>query len=348
MTVAADRVNAMMRARLRSAAIAAVLLVTLAGCGGAAGADGERDTTPLKALAEQTLGALEGVGSVTVGQTQLGAGAAPSPPGGDAPDAPEMTAPGSSSLPPDEDEYEGPNRSDPDLWAIAIGVSLLETATVEQAVAVTDATWDFSRAHAGEGSWHAHVTLGGGEPNESDLVALPRVQVRAFPAEASPGDSMRAAFAGAAVEGVASVAIGTGWPEVQLVDATAFAPAHTALRELPPFTQGARYATPDGRLILVDVPERITAEALEAIAQVAADHPTADVALEAGYDGPRWPQLYMNRVPDSELDGLLAFLNDPRLADADPEGYPIKYAIRSFTESGSTDTEGALGAVPLQ
>lgn len=306
---------------------AAVLALGLSGCAGSAGGSTseEADTAALSTLAEDTLGALPGVESVSVGQEPVG----PNP-----------------SLDPDKPAQEI-DPGDPNQWDIRISVRLEDTIDVSQAVEVGEATYEFSRAHSGGGRWVAHLTMGGGELDERDMVALPRVQTRVFPADTFPADSVRAAFAGAGIEGVTSVAVGSGWPSVTLADAEAFAPAHATLRGLPPFTEGARYSTFDGRLILVDVPERVNPEALEAIAGLAVKHPQAEFALEASYDGPRWPQLYVNRIAQAELDGLLATLNDPALADADPEGYPLEYFVRSFTDAGSVDTGGALGGVPV-
>jgi len=313
-----------MRAKFVSAVAAGLALaVVLSGCGGDASdaRSAEEEVTPLWVLAEETLGDLAGVDSVRVGHTP--------------------------SDPTTDGTQQEIDPSDPDLWNIDIAVHLNETVDVAQAVAVGEATLEFSEKHAGAGRWSAHLTMGGGGLDESDLVTPPRVQVRLYPHTTAPADSIPAAFAGASIDGVTSVAIGDGWPTVHLADATAFAPAHAALQNLPPFTEGARYSTPDGRLVLVDVPERVSAEALVAIARLAVEHPQADFALEAGYDGPRWPQLYVNRIAEAELDGLLAALNDPALADADPEGYPLEYFVRSFTDEGSLDVGGALGAVPV-
>lgn len=294
--------------RLGRAASVLALALIVSGCA-SAGAGVEEDAPPFWEVADDTISALDGVTNVLVGRT-------PITPGNDDADPTDLA-----------------------LWDVAIGVTLEDTIDVERAVAVTEAVHDYSAEVASPGRWSAEVHLRGAEAGAEDNVNAPILQVSVYPSEDSPGDSIRALFTARSAPGVVSVATGEGWPTVIVTDAAAFAPAHATLRILKPFSEGARYSTPDGRVILTDVPERITPESLAAIARL---------AVEAGHDGPRWPQLYVNRIGAAELEAFLAALNDPAMAHADPEGYPIEYFVRSFTDTGTVDSGGALGGVPLQ
>ncbi len=148
---------------------------------------------------------------------------------------------------------------------------------------------------------------------------------------------------------VVRVAVIDGWPNVVLGSLDTFASSFRTLSELPQFAEGATYSYigEQPRLHVVHLPERMSAEAIEAVIRIAVENPESEVELQSlTTPGNRWPELWVARLTEEQRARVDAQLRDPSLADADPEGYPIPFQLSVLGPNGPELSWGTFGDVP--
>lgn len=303
----------------------ASLVVGLSGCAllpRTSGADGERPT--IATHAQRELGSLAGVGMVSVAQTSLDSGAEPSAVWGDDP-------------------------LDPDRWSIDLEVTVLLGSTDDEVVAAAEAVADYSESHVGSGPWTARVrvvdlslTL------DPDVEYTPPVRVDVYPETVRRplGESVRSALAAKELPEVRSVALVDGLPWVQTADAGAMTAVYAGLRESPLWEAGGSLQSTDGRVRIMDVPERQSPAGVDAILAAAAAFPAAQFWLEAPTVGPRWPVLYIDQVSEEEAAAITAIFVAPSMAAANTDTFVLPFTIRATGASGPVDSTGTFGGVP--
>lgn len=283
--------------------------------------------TTLAGWAEHELGPLPGVDRVEASQYSVSIGAAESS-DGTAEDAADLL--------------------DADLYSIDLDVVVDPQITADEIAAVALATFAFSEAHAGEGTWAARVTIAGPETPDADTdsVASEPLRVDVYPAAGdSVGETARAALEATTIASVASVMV-VGLPSIQVTDAADLGAALDAVERLAFWTQGGNVGTVDGRVRLADVPELITGAGLHAIIDAALAHPGAQFWLEAANVGPRYPELYIDGVTADEAASIAARFLDPAMASATASAYVLEFNIRVSGAEGAVDTYGTFGGVP--
>jgi hypothetical protein len=140
-----------------------------------------------------------------------------------------------------------------------------------------------------------------------------------------------------------------GWPTVRLASLDTFAATFRTLSALPQFADGATYAYAGEvpKLHIVHIPERMTAEAIEAVIRIAVENPESEVELQSlTSEGNRWPELWVARLTEEQRARVDAQLRDPALADADPEGYSIPFQLSVLGPGGAELSWGTFGDVP--
>jgi hypothetical protein len=140
-----------------------------------------------------------------------------------------------------------------------------------------------------------------------------------------------------------------GWPSVQLASLETFASTFRVLSALPQFADGATYSYLGElpRLHVVHIPERMSAEAIEAVIRIAVENPECEVELQSlTSEGNRWPELWVARLTEEQRARVDAQLRDPELADADPEGYSIPFQLSVLGPGGPELSWGTFGDVP--
>jgi hypothetical protein len=140
-----------------------------------------------------------------------------------------------------------------------------------------------------------------------------------------------------------------GWPSVQLASLETFASTFRVLSALPQFADGATYSYLGElpRLHVVHIPERMSAEAIEAVIRIAVENPECEVELQSlTSEGDRWPELWVARLTEEQRARVDAQLRDPELADADPEGYSIPFQLSVLGPGGPELSWGTFGDVP--
>jgi hypothetical protein len=147
--------------------------------------------------------------------------------------------------------------------------------------------------------------------------------------------------------GVRSTVVSGGWGTVRIDPAVDFGETFGEIAATYPFSDGASYSEGSGEhLMIVHVPERTTVEAIQTIAGIAADYPTAEFILQSPTEGPMWPKLLVAHLDADEGASLDARLRGPDLADADPEGFAQEFQLTVVGPDGPTYIAGTLGDVP--
>ena len=266
-------------------------------------------------LAVEALGDLPGVALVGLTQTPIG----------------------------DTDE---PDPSNPDLWDIALAVTVTEQATTDEVVAVAEATADFSTEHAGEGSWVAGVGIENidHEPDD-DMPSRSPAEFEVYPdVRVSAGADAREIIELLGQPGVERVAIAEGFPSVTVATAADLAAAREFAAGLVLWRDGGSIWAEDGRVRLMDVPERLTDEGMNLIIATSIAYPTAQFWLEALRVGPRWPRLYIDHVTTEDAAAITAQLTDPAQPAAMVNEYELEFVIRANAVDGTTvDSGGVFG-----
>ena len=140
-----------------------------------------------------------------------------------------------------------------------------------------------------------------------------------------------------------------GWPTVRLGSLETFVATFRTLSALPAFAKGATYdyAGEVPRLHVVHIPERMSAEAIEAVIRIAVENPESEVELQSlTSEGSRWPELWVAHLTEDQRARVDAQLRDPSLADADPEGYSIPFQLSVLGPTGPELSWGTFGDVP--
>jgi hypothetical protein len=207
---------------------------------------------------------------------------------------------------------------------------------------------------AEEASWPGSVTFtraGAGYDPETDITSPPRWSQDVYPGDPDETEAtLTLVLALEKLPDVVSTGISAeGWPTVILGSLETFASTFRTLSALPAFAGGATYSyigeVP--RLSIVHIPERMSAEAIEAVIRIAVENPECEVELQSlTSEGNRWPELWVARLTEEQRARVDAQLRDPALADADPEGYSIPFQLSVLGPNGPELSWGTFGDVP--
>lgn len=209
--------------------------------------------------------------------------------------------------------------------------------------ALAEATADF----------HGPVRL---EARSSDMVVLDAEVTPPFAwqidvSAVEPDDletSLESTLAAAEVPGAVGVGVDDGWGHVTVERMEQFEDVFESLSR-GVFRHGATYTLQalTERLRIVHVPTRTSAEAISEIISIAEEYPEAEVLLEAMTSGAQWPVLYISHLTPPQQQEIADRLRDPRLADADVDGFPLEFVLGSIGETGVTYVNGTFGGVPV-
>ncbi len=207
---------------------------------------------------------------------------------------------------------------------------------------------------ADEAAWAGTVTfvrgVGGLDP-ETDMTVLPPWDQDVYPGDPDEiAETLGLVLALEKTPDVASVDVSEdGWPTVRLSSLDSFAATFRVLSVLPAFADGATYAYVGelAKLYVVHLPERMSAEAIEAVIRIAVENPESEVELQSlTSPGNRWPELWVAHLTEEQRARVDAQLRDPALADADPEGYSIPFQLSVLGPNGPELSWGTFGDVP--
>jgi hypothetical protein len=190
--------------------------------------------------------------------------------------------------------------------------------------------------------------VGEGLPTEGDMLPVEPWSVDVLPA--APEEVERRLTGALEVEALGlgtSLFVGSDWPSVMIDPAADFGEAFARIAETDLFTDGGTYRSGSGEhLTIVHVAERTTVEAVQTIAAIASDYPTAEFILQATEEGPQWPHLLVAGLDAQQGAALDVRLREPDLADADPEGFAQQFQLTVTGPDGPTYIAGTLGDVP--
>lgn len=135
------------------------------------------------------------------------------------------------------------------------------------------------------------------------------------------------------------------WPSMIIRDLDGFLPAFERAAELDLYAEGGTFSLlGEGRLGVVWVPHRYTRELVEAVVQLAAELPDAELLVQATTAEPQWPKLYIARLTAEQAAMIEARLRDPALADVGVDGVPVPFQLGVLGPDGTTHLEGDIGA----
>ncbi|GAA1467247.1 hypothetical protein [Microbacterium thalassium] len=183
---------------------------------------------------------------------------------------------------------------------------------------------------------------------DGEVTAPPKWLIEVYPADHDELTALLAkVFEVAAVPGTTGISLDGEWPTVTVLDMSDLEWVFTTVRELPLFADGGTYTllAADDRLTIVHVPARMSDEAVREVIRIALEHPESRVLLEAATESPHNPTLYVSGLTADAVAELDERLSDPRLADADVDGYPVSYVLSSDGEDGTEFTSGTFGGV---
>jgi len=186
---------------------------------------------------------------------------------------------------------------------------------------------------------------------ETDMTVLPPWDQDVYPGDPDEiAETLGLVLALEKTPDVASVDVSEdGWPTVRLSSLDSFAATFRVLSVLPAFADGATYAYVGElpKLYVVHLPERMSAEAIEAVIRIAVENPESEVELQSlTSPGNRWPELWVAHLTEEQRARVDAQLRDPALADADPEGYSIPFQLSVLGPNGPELSWGTFGDVP--
>lgn len=183
---------------------------------------------------------------------------------------------------------------------------------------------------------------------DGEVSSPPKWSVQVYPADAAAVTTLLGrVFEVAAVPGTTGISIDDDWPTVTVLDMADLEWVFTTVRELPLFADGGTYTLLPGdeRLTIVHVPTRMSDEAVREVIRIALTHPESAVLLEAATEPPHNPTLYVSGLTAEAVAELDERLSDPRLADADVDGYPVSYVLSSDGDDGAEYISGTFGGV---
>lgn len=288
--------------------IGVVVALLLTGCSSGSGDD--RDTSvSLEQLATEELGAIPGVDEVRAAQTAI--------------------------------DPEAVDRSDPDLWSLDVHVSLASSTTAGRAGEAAEAVRAFMERHHGEARWTAQLSIGESLTGD-DMSSESLLQVELWPeVRTSASVDTEDLLAMSSMNGVAHAATAVGNFELRATSAAELPDLMVALRATPAWSDGGSVHAEEGRVRIMDVPDRVTDAQLQAIIAIAIAYPAADLEISTPAEGDRQPVLFLNRFSQAEADAVVATLTDPALAHTSDDGYQLTFALRSDTG----DRTGTVGVV---
>ena len=212
------------------------------------------------------------------------------------------------------------------------------------------ATAEETHALATEARFPAEIwitRIGGGYNPDLDVTTQPPWTFPVYPGEIEPTlATVTGVLDVEEIAGTSGLTVIDGWPYVTIADITEFASVFDAVSATSLFASGGTYSTGSDHLQIVHVPTRTSAEAIHAIVDIAVNHPTAEVLLQATTAGPQWPQLYVARLSTDEAAAIDARLRSPALADTDPDGHPQRFQLSVIGPDGPVYTLGTFGNVP--
>ncbi len=232
--------------------------------------------------------------------------------------------------------------------SVDLAVVMDAESTVDQVGVAAEEAQTFSEENAAEIRWTTHLYVG--EPtatSAADQLGGAPLQIEVYPAvHASASADARAAWAVVHIKGVHSVAIARGTPYVTTTSVKALASVLEKVRTSPLWTDGGSMQADNGRVRLMDAPERTTLAQLAAIVDTAEAHPTGEFWLEAAATGDRWPELYVNRVSESESTDIIRRFAAQTLRSVSDDDYQLEYTMRAYSDvdpNKQIDTTGVVG-----
>ena len=242
-----------------------------------------------------------------------------------------------------------PDPMNPDLWNIALEVTVTEQATIDEVAAVAEASADFSEKYAGESLWVANVAVENidHEPDD-DLPSQSPARFEVYPSvRVSAAADAREIMGLLALPGVTSVVLADGFPYLTVEGASDLATALALASGLELWHNGGSIWAEGGRVRLMDVPERLTDDGMNLIIATSIAYPAAQFWLEAMTVGPRWPRLYIDQVTTEAAAAITAGLTDPAMPTAMVNEYELEFVIRANAADGTTvDSGGVVGSRP--
>lgn len=207
---------------------------------------------------------------------------------------------------------------------------------------------------ADEANWPGSVTFtreAAGPDPDTDIAPLTPWSQDVYPGDPDEIEAtLRLVLTLEKLPDVVSTGISTeGWPTVVLGSLDTFASTFRTLSAVPAFADGATYSYVGEvpKLHVVHIPERMSAEAVEAVIRIAVENPESEVELQSlTSEGNRWPELWVARLTEEQRARVDAQLRDPALADADPEGYSIPFQLSVLGPNGPELSWGTFGDVP--
>lgn len=184
---------------------------------------------------------------------------------------------------------------------------------------------------------------------DPEVAPLPKWEVSLEPGGSEQFVSALAGtLAAAAVPGATRVVAAAGWHYVTVESLEQFEDVFTQVSSTALFERGGTYTlqAQEEHLRIVHIPSRTTDEAIVEVIRIARDYPSAEVLLEAQTSGDQYPVLYVSRLTPEEAQEVDGRLRDPRLADADVDGYALEYILGSLGADGMTYAGGTFGGVP--
>lgn len=224
---------------------------------------------------------------------------------------------------------------DPDE-SVTLGVTMADTATVEQVEQIAEAVQAFCTEYAVPGQWTAGVgfELIDQEPDD-DLPAQDHSGFPVYPEAVDAADFM--AVKGA--PGVRSALFGSGFPFVTVASASDLLPTHELLNGMPLWQQGGTLWAENGRVRLTELPDSLTPAGYDLIIAASVAYPAAQFWLEAPTTGHGWPQLFVDQVSVDEAPAVATALGTPTNAAA----FDVNFFIRAIGPDGPVDSGGVLG-----
>ncbi|MCK5890953.1 hypothetical protein [Aeromicrobium sp.] len=224
------------------------------------------------------------------------------------------------------------DRSDPDRWHLYVQVTLEDAVSTAQAQAAAEELRAFMDTYHSGPRWTAHVELG---PGAASLEVWPELRT-------SPSADVADVLALRDLAGVQRAATAGGTFSLEVGSASSLPALMPRLRELPAWSAGGSVHAEEGRVRIMDVPDLVTDEQLQAVIAISLAHPAADVEISAAAQGAQVPVLYLNRLSEAEAANVVATLTDPALAHTADDGYQLDFALRSDA-GDQTGTVGVPG-----
>lgn len=288
-------------------------MLLLFGCSGQKPSDGSGGSSvtaqSFTELFETELGDLAGVADVEVGESPVHKGTAPDP-------------------------------LDADAWNIDITVTMTDDASDDQMAEAAQRTQKLVLDTVGSARWTAHLLYGTVGSSEDGIRAKLQIELVPTPVDSVDVD-VRSGLELLAVDGVTSVATGSGFASATVGEPTALSPVLHRIRETDLWAEGGTLVLDPGRVKIVDVPGTVDDRVMEAILTAATRFDEADFTLESRHG----PELYANHLTRAQGEELVTTFTAPELAGQATVGFSPDFNLRVFTDAGSAiDIVGTFGS----